>query len=65
MLGFLFAKSDAGQLLIGLGLTTGLAEQALAGEFARIQVERGAGGVKGEGDVGGGSDTGGDGPESP
>lgn len=43
LLGILFAKGDAGQQLIGLGLTTGLAEQALASEFARIQAERGGG----------------------
>jgi ATP-dependent Clp protease ATP-binding subunit ClpA len=42
LLGILFANGDAGQLLIGLGLTAGQAEQALASEFARIQAERGA-----------------------
>jgi ATP-dependent Clp protease ATP-binding subunit ClpA len=41
LLGILFANGDAGQLLIGLGLTAGQAEQALASEFARIQTERG------------------------
>jgi ATP-dependent Clp protease ATP-binding subunit ClpA len=41
LLGILFAKGDAGQVLIGLGLTTGLAEEALASEFAWIQAERG------------------------
>jgi hypothetical protein len=44
LLGILFANGDAGQVLIGLGLTTGLAEQALAEEFARIQAERSGGG---------------------
>jgi hypothetical protein len=43
LLGILFAKGDAGQLLTGLGLTAGQAEQALASEFARIQAERGGG----------------------
>jgi hypothetical protein len=43
LLGILFAKGDAGQLLIGLGLTAGQAEQALASEFARIHAERGGG----------------------
>jgi ATP-dependent Clp protease ATP-binding subunit ClpA len=43
LLGILFAQGDAGQLLISFGLTTGLAEEALASEFARIQAERGGG----------------------
>jgi ATP-dependent Clp protease ATP-binding subunit ClpA len=43
LLGILFAKGDAGQLLISLGLTAGLAEEALASEFARIQADRGGG----------------------
>jgi Clp amino terminal domain, pathogenicity island component len=44
LLGILFAKGDAGQLLMDLGLTAGLAERALVSEFARIQAERGGGG---------------------
>jgi hypothetical protein len=44
LLGILSANGGAGQSLIGLGLTTGQAEEALASEFARIQAERGAGG---------------------
>jgi hypothetical protein len=43
LLGILFAKGDAGQVLIGLGLTAGQAEEALASEFAQIQAERGVG----------------------
>jgi ATP-dependent Clp protease ATP-binding subunit ClpA len=42
LLGILFAKGDAGQLLIGLGFTAGQAEKALVSDFARVQAERGA-----------------------
>ncbi len=44
LLGILNANGDAGQVLIGLGLTAGLTERALAEEFARIQTQRGAAG---------------------
>jgi ATP-dependent Clp protease ATP-binding subunit ClpA len=44
LLGILFAEGDAGQLLIGLGLTTGLTDRALAEEFERIQALRRAAG---------------------
>jgi hypothetical protein len=43
LLGILFADNDAGQVLMSLGLSTELAEQALASEFARIQAERSPG----------------------
>jgi hypothetical protein len=39
LLGILFAKGDAGQVLVGLGLTT-----ARASEFVRVRAERGGGG---------------------
>jgi len=44
LLGILFVKGGAGRVLIGLGLTTGQAEEALASEFTRIQAERAGGG---------------------
>jgi Clp amino terminal domain, pathogenicity island component len=44
LLGILNANGDAGQVFIGLGLTAGLTERALAEEFARIQTQRGAAG---------------------
>ena len=40
LLGILNADGDAGQILTGLGLTAGLAEQALAEEFAKIAAQR-------------------------
>jgi ATP-dependent Clp protease ATP-binding subunit ClpA len=40
LLGILRADSDAGQRLIGLGLTVGEAERLLAAEFARLAAER-------------------------
>jgi hypothetical protein len=44
LLGILHAKGDAGQILIGLGLTAGLTRSSLAEEFARIQRLRSAAG---------------------
>jgi ATP-dependent Clp protease ATP-binding subunit ClpA len=44
LLGILNVNGDAGQVLIGLGLTAGLTERALIDEFARIQAQRGAAG---------------------
>lgn len=44
LLGILNANGDAGQVLIGLGLTAGLTERALIKEFTRIQAQRGAAG---------------------
>ena len=44
LLGTLFANGVGGQVLTGLGLATGLAEETLASEFARIQAERGGAG---------------------
>jgi hypothetical protein len=44
LLGILHAKGDAGQILIGLGLTAGLTRSLLAEEFATIQKQRGAAG---------------------
>ncbi len=44
LLGILNANGNAGQVLIGLGLTAGLTERALIDEFARIQAQRGAAG---------------------
>jgi Clp amino terminal domain, pathogenicity island component len=43
LLGILDTGGDAGETLIGLGLTAEVAERSLAGEFARIQAERRAG----------------------
>jgi ATP-dependent Clp protease ATP-binding subunit ClpA len=43
LLGILFARGEAGQMIVGLGLTAGQVERALASEFARIQAERGGG----------------------
>jgi ATP-dependent Clp protease ATP-binding subunit ClpA len=40
LLGILFARGDAGQVLMGLGLTEGLIERAMREEFARIQAQR-------------------------
>ena len=44
LLGILHAKGDAGQILIGLGLTAGLTTSLLAEEFAKIQKLRDAAG---------------------
>jgi Clp amino terminal domain, pathogenicity island component len=44
LLGILNANGDAGQVLIGLGLTAGLTERALVNEFTRIQAQRDAAG---------------------
>jgi hypothetical protein len=44
LLGILLAQGEAGQLLIGLGLTVGLANRALSEEFERIQAQRRAAG---------------------
>ena len=44
LLGILHANGGAAEILIGLGLTTGLTKRLLAEEFARIQAQRNAAG---------------------
>ena len=44
LLGILDAKGETAEILIGLGVTTGLAKRLLAEEFARIQALRNAAG---------------------